>query len=72
MSQIKGISSPPTSDPLIDEVRAIRQRISEQFGHDVDRLVEHLREMELRQPGRVVKPADLKRQGVAKSSGEER
>lgn len=54
MSQIKGISSPPTSDPLSDEARAIRQRISEQLGQDVDRLVEHLRELELREPGRVV------------------
>lgn len=72
MSQNKGISTPPTSDPLIDEVRAIRQRISEQFGHDVDRLVEHLRELELREPGRVLQPGDLKRQSVAKPTGETR
>ena len=33
-------------DPLIDEVRAIRQAISEQYGNDVDRLCDHLQELE--------------------------
>jgi hypothetical protein len=34
------------SDALIDEVRAIRREICQQFGNDVGRLVEHLREVE--------------------------
>ncbi len=34
------------SDPLIDEVRAIRREISERYGNDVDRLCDHLRELE--------------------------
>jgi hypothetical protein len=34
------------SDPLIDEVRAIRREISERFGNDVDQLCDHLQELE--------------------------
>jgi len=33
-------------DPLIDEVRAIRRAISDQYGNDVDRLCDHLQELE--------------------------
>jgi hypothetical protein len=52
------IRTPPdTPDPLIDEVRAIRLSISEQYGHDLDRLVEHLREVETRYKDRMVRPA---------------
>lgn len=43
-------------DPLIDEVRAIRRAISEQFGNDVDRLCDHLQELERKHPERVVEP----------------
>lgn len=35
-----------TSDPLIDEVRAIRREICAEFGNDVDRLAEHLKIIE--------------------------
>lgn len=45
-----------STDPLIDEVRAIRQRISEQFGNDVGKLCEHLRELEQQHPERVIAP----------------
>ncbi len=41
-------------DPLIDEVRAIRAKISAQFGNDVGKLCEHLRSVEAQYPGRVV------------------
>lgn len=34
------------SDPVIDEIRAVRHRISERFGHDTHALVEHYRQME--------------------------
>ena len=57
--------STPPADPLIDEVRSIRQKISEEFGHDVDRLVEHLREIERKYSKRVVQPADVRRNGTA-------
>ena len=44
-------------DPLIDEVRAIRRAISEQFGNDVDRLCDHLRKLERQHPERLAEPA---------------
>jgi hypothetical protein len=36
----------PAGDPLIDEVRAIRRSVCEQFDNDVDRLCDHLQEVE--------------------------
>ena len=45
------------SDPLIDEVRAIRRAISEQFGNDVDRLCDHLQKLERQHPERMGEPA---------------
>jgi hypothetical protein len=44
------------ADPLIDELRAIRRAISEQFGNDVDRLCDHLQELERQHPERLVEP----------------
>lgn len=35
-----------SSDPLIDEVRAIRRAVCDEFGNDVDRLCDHLQEVE--------------------------
>lgn len=37
---------PPAGDPLIEEVRAIRRAVCEQFDNDVDRLCDHLQEVE--------------------------
>jgi hypothetical protein len=39
-------TGPSKPDPLIDEIRAIRKEISDQFGNDVRRLGEHLREID--------------------------
>jgi hypothetical protein len=39
-------STEDQADPLIDEVRAIRRSICDQFDNDVDRLTEHLRQIE--------------------------
>jgi hypothetical protein len=36
----------PTGDALIDEVRSLRHAICDQFGNDVDRLCDHLDEVE--------------------------
>ena len=33
-------------DPLIDEVRTIRRSVCDEFGNDVDRLCDHLQEIE--------------------------
>lgn len=43
-------------DPLIEEVRARRRELSERFGNDVDRLCDHLAEIERQQADRVVRP----------------
>jgi hypothetical protein len=41
-------------DPAVDEIRAVRHQISEEFGHDIDRLVDYLieKEKELAEKGR--------------------
>lgn len=44
-------------DPLIDEVRAIRRAISEQCANDVDRLCDHLQELERQHPERIAQAA---------------
>lgn len=41
-------------DPLIDEVRAIRKKISDRYGNDVHKLGEHLREIEQQYKDRLV------------------
>ena len=43
--------TPP--DPLVDEVRAIRRALSEQFDNDVDRLCDHLQGLEQQHPERL-------------------
>ncbi len=45
-------------DPIIDEIREVRHRISEEFGHDPARLVEHYMKMEREEfADRLVRPA---------------
>lgn len=41
--------------PLIDEIRAVRHRISERFGHDTKKLCDHYREMEKRYQGSMLR-----------------
>ena len=41
-------------DPVIDEVRAVRRRISAQFGHDPRKLVEHYMELQQRHNDRLI------------------
>jgi hypothetical protein len=44
-------------DPIIDEIRDVRHRISEEFGHDPEKLVEHYMELEkTKYADRLVKP----------------
>ena len=46
------------SDPIIDQIREVRHRISEEFGHDPARLVEHYRKLEQEKyADRLVRPA---------------
>jgi hypothetical protein len=46
----------PRDDEIVAEVRAVRERLAAAAGHDLDRLVEHLRtiEAEERARGRIV------------------
>ena len=45
------------ADPLLDEVRAVRKSISDEFDNDVDRLCEDLRQIERQYASRIVEPA---------------
>jgi hypothetical protein len=46
------------SDPIIDQIREVRHRISEEFGHDPARLVEHYMKLEKEKyADRLVRPA---------------
>lgn len=42
-------------DQLIDEIRAVRHRISERFGHDTKKLCDHYREVEKKHRGRMLR-----------------
>jgi len=42
-------------DPLIDEIRGVRHRISERFGHNTKALCDHYRELEKRHPERMLR-----------------
>ena len=44
------------SDPIIDEIRAVRHRISEEFDHDPKKLVEHYMKLQERHADRLVRP----------------
>jgi len=48
-------------DPLIDEIRAIRQSISAQFGHDIDKWCDDLQRREQEHPERIAQPAAAKK-----------
>ena len=48
--------TPRREDPLIDEVRMIREDISRRFGNDVRALAEHLKKYEQNHPAGVASP----------------
>ena len=58
-------------DPAIEEVRAVRHRISEEFGHDTQALLDHYRELEKLHSQRVYRPhdADLSEAGAPAKAG---
>ncbi len=53
MSEPKAKAKP---DPLIDEVRAVREAIFDECGRDMDRLCERLRQIEEENRSRVSAP----------------
>ena len=52
------------SDPVIDEVRSVRHKISASYGHDVGKMIADHMEQQQRYADRLVTP----RQGRSKSS----
>jgi hypothetical protein len=42
-------------DPVIDEIREVRHRISERFGHDPERLVAYYMEMQEQYRDRLIR-----------------
>ena len=42
------------NDPVIDEVREVRHRISERFGHDPDKLVAHYMQLQAKYRDRLI------------------
>jgi hypothetical protein len=55
----------PVSDPVIDEVRAVRSRISAQFDHDPMKLVEHYMELQKRHGDRLLESPKLSEAALA-------
>jgi hypothetical protein len=51
------------ADDAIEEVREIRRRISEQFGHDPVKLVEYYIEVQKQYADRLVDPRIRRKQG---------
>jgi hypothetical protein len=51
------------SDPVIDEVRAVRQRISARFDHDPARLIAYYMELQERYRDRLIDQAKAPRRG---------
>ena len=64
MHQFK--DNPVAGDPLIDEIRSIRKAISDQFGNDVDRLCDHLQQLEKKHKERIGLPTGQTKATVAK------
>ena len=62
-------------DPVIDEIRAVRHRISARFDHDPARLVAYYIELQERYRDRLIAPPDAtggrdERQGPTSPGGE--
>lgn len=46
-------------DPVIDEIREVRHQISERFGHDPKRLVEHYKKLQERHKERLLRSSEV-------------
>ena len=46
------------SDEVIDEIRSVREKLSAQYGHDIHKHLEHLREKESSSQQKILKPSD--------------
>ena len=64
-----------TPDQAIEEIRAVRQRISEAYGHDVKAFLEHYRELEHQYQEKLIGRRDVeakpsRTQAAGEQSGE--
>ncbi len=50
--------TPNQSDPVVDEVRELRRRISERFDHDPARLVAYYMELQEQYRDRLIHPVE--------------
>ena len=55
--------NPRLLDPVIDEIREIRHRISERFGHNTSRLVAYYMELQQRHRDRLIDRAQTHERG---------
>jgi hypothetical protein len=61
-----------TPDQPIEEIRAVRQRIPEAYGHDVKAFLEHYRELERQYQDRLIGRRDADaRPSRAQAAGEQ-
>ncbi len=56
-------------DPIIDEVRKVRHRISERFAHDPHKLVEHYIKLQERHKDRILTEVPENSREVEKTVG---
>ena len=57
-------------DPIVEEIRAIREEIAQKCGNDIGRIVEYLRSKEKEHSGRLVtKEAEDDRNGCFRAGG---
>jgi hypothetical protein len=61
MVRIRAQPNARQSDPLIDEVRANRRQLVQEFDNDLDRLVDHLRKVQADYENRTGQFANLPR-----------
>lgn len=58
----------PSSDAIVDEVRAVRADLSAQFNDDVESLCAHPRRIETQYPDRMVGPRRRKAAGKRRAA----
>ena len=62
------LCSRASTDPTIDEIAAVRHRISEEFGHDPKKLCEHYMKLQERHQDRLVYSTDSGQQKPSKEA----
>ena len=61
-----------TPDKAIEEIRAVRQQISEAYGHDVKAFLEHYRELERQYQERLIGRKDAETRFPRAQAGADR